>query len=426
MVESEVGQLLCRVDFPLYSLSMVSPRHILLAGGGGSANTGVKNGFQIFEITTDGENCYGESVSRYFTGEFSVMSMSARSVNNNNLPLKVYVAAAHNEHCQVYSITLGRERNPSESSGLRHRNVNGSPPGANNGTPANNHLNNSPSNHERKIVFHVEPLKKVQIDYSPKDPYGKVVRISYNCKLLASGGDDGKVRIWSFPDLAKVHEFASHEKEIDDIDFSPDNLKVASISKDRRGIVWDIKKGKKHAELGWESNTNVKYMFKRIKFGCVEGDTRKYKVYTISNPFGSSKAQAYLHKWNSQSYTVEKFVKSKPGLTLSALAVSDNGNFVATGSMSEGIVEIFATFNMSLLRRVKNCHSTFITGLEFMPTCEESAPARGFSDASVVSISVDHQVCIHHVPRLATISSFWALILIIIFLILTFMLSVVS
>ena len=27
-----------------------------------------------------------------------------------------------------------------------------------------------------------------------------------------------------------------------------------------------------------------------------------------------------------------------------------------------------------------------------MPTSEESAPSRGFSDASVVSISVDHQV----------------------------------
>jgi hypothetical protein len=31
-------------------------------------------------------------------------------------------------------------------------------------------------------------------------------------------------------------------------------------------------------------------------------------------------------------------------------------------------------------------------GLEFLPTSEESAACRGFSDASVVSISVDHQV----------------------------------
>ena len=69
-----------------------------------------------------------------------------------------------------------------------------------------------------------------------------------------------------------------------------------------------MKKGKKHAELGWESPAGVKYVFKvdhfllgdlcshfqlntpqRVKFGCVEGDMRKYKVFTISNPVGSSK-----------------------------------------------------------------------------------------------------------------------------------------
>jgi len=409
MGDGEKADLFCRVDFPLYSAAILSPRHILLAGGGGSANTGVKNGFQIFEVSTDGDNCTGTSVCRFYTGEFSVMSLSARSISNNNVPLKVYVAAVHNEFCQVYSITLGRERMPSSESGLRHRNVA-------NGTPGQ-----KPANGQGKIIFQVEPLKKVQIDYSPKEPYGKVVKISGNSKLLASGGDDGNVRIWSFPDLSKVHEFTTHEKEIDDIDFSPDNTKAASISKDRRGLVWDLKKGKKHAELGWEPPAGLKYCFKRIKFGCVEGDLKKYKVYTISNPYGSSKASAFLHKWNTQSYTVERHVAS-PGLTLSALAVSDNGNFVATGSMSEGIVEIYAAFNLSLLKRVKNAHSTFITGLEFLPTSEESAPSRGFSDASVVSISVDHQVCVHHVQRQATISMFWAMVLVTGVLILVFML----
>ena len=158
-----------------------------------------------------------------------------------------------------------------------------------------------------------------------------------------------------------MHDFATHEKEIDDIDFSPDSARLLSISKDKvsldavgscftisltfqRAIVWDVKKGKKHAELGWESPAGVKYCFKvkksfeliwksplthfaqRVKFGCVEGDQRKYKVYTISNPVGSSKVghelmkhsfhnqrlrffivqvPAMLHRWNTQSYTVE-------------------------------------------------------------------------------------------------------------------------
>jgi hypothetical protein len=41
--------------------------------------------------------------------------------------------------------------------------------------------------------------------------------------------------------------------------------------------VWNVKKGKKHAELGWETPNNIKYLFKRVKFACVEGDIKKYK-----------------------------------------------------------------------------------------------------------------------------------------------------
>ena len=64
-----------------------------------------------------------------------------------------------------------------------------------------------------KLVFKTEPLKKVQIDFSEGEPFGKVVRVSLNGKFLASGGDDGHLRVFSFPDLDKVHDFATHEKE---------------------------------------------------------------------------------------------------------------------------------------------------------------------------------------------------------------------
>ena len=57
-------------------------------------------------------------------------------------------------------------------------------------------------------------------------------------------------------------------------------------------------------------------------------------------------------------------------------------------------------FTFQKLKRVENSHNTFITGLEFLATTEESEAIRGFSDCSVISISVDHQVCIHHIPRL--------------------------
>ena len=45
VADKEMPELLCRVNFPLYNVNMISPRHVMLSGGGGAANTGVRNGF---------------------------------------------------------------------------------------------------------------------------------------------------------------------------------------------------------------------------------------------------------------------------------------------------------------------------------------------------------------------------------------------
>ena len=47
-MSSELPELLCRVNFPLYQATMITPRHIMVAGGGGAANTGVFNGIVSF------------------------------------------------------------------------------------------------------------------------------------------------------------------------------------------------------------------------------------------------------------------------------------------------------------------------------------------------------------------------------------------
>ncbi|MPC34392.1 hypothetical protein E2C01_027779 [Portunus trituberculatus] len=49
---------------------------------------------------------------------------------------------------------------------------------------------------------------------------------------------------------------------------------------------------------------------------------------------------------------------------------------------------------------VEEAHSMFITGLEWLPTQNKvSQMVRGYSDASVLSISCDNSLKIHHIPR---------------------------
>lgn len=56
--------LLARVNFPLYSVEMITSRHCLVAGGGGSAKTGVANGFVRLQLPLINEI----QLIRLFTG----------------------------------------------------------------------------------------------------------------------------------------------------------------------------------------------------------------------------------------------------------------------------------------------------------------------------------------------------------------------
>lgn len=450
MVATDMPELLCRVKFPTYSIQMISPRHLVVGGGGGAAKTGVINGFEILELSHNGSHSVAQTVNLHRTGDFSVMNFGATWFDPQKQQCLMVVG--QDEKSQVLSLQLVRERQISVSlpqddggdeddgdgaaavadggqgggggSGVRKRRKSSASAAApaNAKKPDAEFAPKAGITNTTSLIFNVRGLKSIQTDFGKPEPYQKVVRISPDGRVMATGGDDGVVRVWTFPDLNPVHENRAHDKEIDDLDFSPDNTKIASISKDRRALVWDVKKGKKHAEMGWDPSGGkkggLKYAFKRIRFAKVEGDPKKYKVFTIVNPVGASKPPSYLQRWNAKSWTVEQQVSADGAL--SALAVSDNGNFVATGSMFDGTVEVYVAFSLAKVKRVDKSHSTFITGLEFLPCGEESDAVRGFSDASVVSISVDHQVCIHHIPRLRSISLTFAGGILIFLLILTF------
>ena len=108
------------------------------------------------------------------------------------------------------------------------------------------------------------------------------------------------------------------------------------------------------------------------------------------------KNTSFLQMWDVNSGNIVKAIPYKE--TLSALAVSDDGKFVAVGTMFSGSVDIYIAFSLRRALHVPGAHSMFVTGLEFLPTKLDGPTIASNTEIAVVSISVDNKICIHSIP----------------------------
>ncbi|XP_034175808.1 guanine nucleotide-exchange factor SEC12 [Osmia lignaria lignaria] len=417
--------LLARVNFPLYTLQMLTSRHILVGGGGGSSKTGVANGFEIFELSHNGYQFIAEEVTRHETGPSVVMNCT--TYNDGK---RTWIAAGQESHCQLYNVnskvvTIKNEEiikedndNDGNDNGnlkgkkrLRHRKRSGEVVENIISKERIEEIKDDNSNiRSKKLQLIVKPADSVQTDFSKEEPLQRIVRISLNGKLMATGGTDGHVRLWKFPQLHKLHDLDVHSKEIDDIDFSPDGALIASIAKDGKTILWNVNNGLKLKELTWTPPSGLKYMYKRCRFRKLEESKSKTQLFTLSNAV-VGKNPSFLQLWDIDSGSIIKAVPYKE--TLSALAVSDDGKFVAVGTMFSGSVDIFVAFSLRRALHVPGAHSMFVTGLEFLPTKLDGPAIVSNTETAVVSISVDNKICIHSIPFRHTLP-FWFVIILII------------
>ncbi|KAL2715849.1 prolactin regulatory element-binding protein isoform X1 [Vespula squamosa] len=410
------GGLLARVNFPLYTLQMLTSRHILVGGGGGSSKTGVANGFEIFELLHDGVQFLAEEVTRHETGPTVVMNCA--TYNNEK---RSWILAGQENHCQLYNVNtkiinvengevIKKVGNITKDN-IRNRKVNDKIEEEQTMKGKVQELKNDNYNIKcKKLQLIIKPIDSVQTDFSEDESLQRIVRISYNGKFMATGGTDGCIRIWKFPQLQKMHDLKAHQKEIDDIDFSPDNNSLITIAKDGKAILWNVANGSLKKELTWNTPNNTKYMYKRCRFRISEENKSLNQLFLLSNAT-MGKDPSFLQLWDTEAGNIIKFITYKE--TLSALTVSDDGKFVAVGTMFSGSVDIYVAFSLRRVLHVPGAHNMFVTGLEFLPTKLDGPPITSNSETSVISISIDNRICIHSIPFRHTIP-FWLGMLLII------------
>ncbi|XP_073987349.1 guanine nucleotide-exchange factor SEC12 [Rhodnius prolixus] len=412
--------LLARVNFPLYALQMLTNRHVLVAGGGGSSKSGVANGFEIFELIFDGKRFVAKEVMRHETGPKVVMNCASYFDNKNT-----FLVAGQESHCQLYRIAISVDKedvipeNNKSNGALEQNNLRKRKSGK--GNDASNIPESNKSSPRKCLKFKFNAQDSVQTDFSETEPIQRVIRISRCGKLMATGGTDGHVRLWTFPALKSVRNINAHTKELDDIDFSPDSKTLVSVSKDGKAFIWNVTNGKQIFDLTWNVPNGVKYLFKRCRYGPIEEDKRKSRIFTISNcmtgPTSSNTVSpGILHQWCGETGTVKKSVALSE--TLSALAVRDDGTFLAVGTMFTGSVAVYIAFSLQCVMNVKGAHSMFVTGLELLPS--QGCSISSHSEAAVLSISVDNKICIHSLPYRRTLPPWIVIVLIMITLFCTF------
>lgn len=139
-----------------------------------------------------------------------------------------YLCAGQESHCQMYfvnprvvsedgkeEISATQEEKSHKSPADVHVNENGvrqrRPTGSGVEDLPNGHaageaetkstLQDQNANLKRILKFDIKAADSIQTDFLTADPLQRVVRISPNGHIMCTGGTDGHLRVWSFPQM---------------------------------------------------------------------------------------------------------------------------------------------------------------------------------------------------------------------------------
>ncbi|GFS17681.1 prolactin regulatory element-binding protein [Elysia marginata] len=327
------GVLLAHTDFPLYVVKSLDDKHFIVAGGGGQAKTGVPNAIEVYRISPgiNGGDVSGTSICRQDTGIRAVMNCASFYDGRHH-----HLATGEDELCNTYSVKYKVAR-PTEGTKDQSDNVRQRKPDSS-GSMKDAASKEQP---KKQLTFQIEELKNVITDFSSDGGFQKCVQFGPKYSTLATGGGDGFLRLWNYPDLTKLWEVQAHKNELDDLDFSPDGSKIVTISRDKNGSIWGVKDGKKVIDLVWSQKTTSLYRFR-----CCRPD----------------------------------------------------GIFLGVGSIS-GNISVYISFSLQRMYHVKEAHSIFVTGLDFLPASEATRAVTGDFTYNLVSISADNTVRLHQSPE---------------------------
>ncbi|AEE54178.1 hypothetical protein [Haliscomenobacter hydrossis] len=113
--------------------------------------------------------------------------------------------------------------------------------------------------------------------------WGRVnaVAFSPDGKQIATGGDDGTVKVWGVENL-RIEEFYRYEEEITSSVFFQNGTKVLTTSREGRVILWEIGTGQGMTLFEYNKPTNAAIVSPNEKYLLVITDDLEIELFTIT------------------------------------------------------------------------------------------------------------------------------------------------
>uniref|UniRef100_A0A0A9FB24 Anaphase-promoting complex subunit 4-like WD40 domain-containing protein n=1 Tax=Arundo donax TaxID=35708 RepID=A0A0A9FB24_ARUDO len=224
------------------------------------------------------------------------------------------------------------------------------------------------------------------------------VAFSGDGSILATGGEDGNLRVFKWPAMKSVLTEADTKTSVKDLNFSSDEKFLAVSRSSGPCRVWDLQSSEAVANLRREAGE----IFSFCRFCNKTDNSHVLFVTAMQGDYGK------IISWNTSSWTrvgSKKITRE----AISAFAVSPDGALLAIGTI-EGSIIILDSKNMRTLVTVKKAHLGIVTTLAFSRDSRTLLSTSFDSTARVTSVGS---------PK-SNGASVWPMILVIILAILVY------